>query len=213
MTQGRFITFEGGEGAGKSTQLRRLQGFLEARGLVVLATREPGGTPGAEEIRRLLVTGEGNRWDAWSEALLVTAARRDHVERVIRPALAGGTWVLCDRFLDSTLAYQGHAGGLGAGAVEALHALAIGRLRPDLTLLLDIAPEAGLARAAARRGDEARFEGRDLAFHRTLREAFQAIAAAEPARVRTIDAARPEDAVAAAVAQAVAERFGLADAA
>lgn len=204
---GAFITLEGGEGAGKSTQLQRLRDRLEAAGRKVLTTREPGGTPGAEEIRGLLVKGEPGRWDAWSELLLVYAARRDHVERVIRPALAAGTWVLCDRFLDSTLAYQGYARGLGPGAIETLHALTIGRLRPDLTLILDLDPARGLARAAARRGGEGRFEAQDLAFHERLREGFRAIAAAEPQRCRLIDASGEEAAVAAEVWTAVERRL------
>jgi dTMP kinase len=198
--RGRFITFEGGEGAGKTTQIALLRERLERAGHRVLATREPGGTPGAEEIRRLLVTGAPGRWDPWSEALLIVAARRDHVERVIRPALAAGNWVLCDRFLDSTLAYQGRVGGIGADAVEALHALAIGRLRPDLTLVLDIDPTVGLVRAGKRAGGEGRFEARGLAFHQALREAFLAIAKAEPQRCKVVDAARDVEAVAASIA-------------
>ena len=208
MTRGRFITLEGGEGAGKSTQAGRLVALLEARGRRVVATREPGGTPGAEEIRALLVTGAPGRWDAWSEALLVHAARRDHVERLIEPALARGDWVVCDRFLDSTVAYQGFARGLGAGAIEALHGLVFGRLRPDLTLIFDLDPAEGLRRAAARRGGAGRVEAQDLAFHQRLREGFQAIALAEPARCRVIDAGQPLEAVAKAVEQLVLERFG-----
>ncbi len=207
MARGRFITLEGGEGAGKSTQATALRALLEARGRRVVATREPGGTPGAEEIRALLVTGDPGRWDACSEALLVFAARRDHVEKVIEPALARGDWVLCDRFLDSTLAYQGYARGLGPGAIEALHALAIGRLRPDLTLLFDLDPAIGLRRAAARRGGEGRFEAQDLAFHQRLRAGFQAIAQAEPERCKVIDAEAPLAAVTQAVEQAVLARF------
>ena len=208
MTRGRFITLEGGEGAGKSTQAARLVALLQGRGRRVVATREPGGTPGAEEIRALLVTGEPGRWDAWSEALLVYAARRDHVARVIEPALAQGDWVVCDRFLDSTVAYQGHARGLGAGAIEALHGLVLGRLRPDLTLVFDLDPATGLRRAAARRGGEGRFEAQDLAFHQRLRAGFQAIAKAEPERCRVIDAGQPLERVTQAVEQAVLERFG-----
>jgi len=207
MTRGRFITLEGGEGAGKSTQAGRLVALLEARGRRVVSTREPGGTPGAEEIRALLVTGAPGRWDAWSEALLVHAARRDHVERLIEPALARGDWVVCDRFLDSTVAYQGFARGLGAGAIEALHGLVFGRLRPDLTLIFDLEPAEGLRRAAARRGGEGRFEAQDLAFHQRLRAGFQTIAEAEPARCRVIEAGRPPEAVAKAVEQAVLQRF------
>lgn len=201
----RFITFEGGEGVGKTTQIARLKQRLEAAGRTVLATREPGGTPGAEEVRRLLVTGEPGRWDAWSEALLIAAARRDHVERVIRPALAAGTWVLCDRFLDSTLAYQGIVAGIGTEAVEALHALAIGRLRPDLTLVLDLDPAVGLARAGQRAGDEGRFEARGLAFHEKLRAAFLAIAKAEPGRCKVIDASRDVSIVENEILRSVAE--------
>ncbi|HKY95025.1 MAG TPA: dTMP kinase [Kiloniellales bacterium] len=201
--RGRFITFEGGEGAGKSTQIALLRQRLEAAGRTVLATREPGGTPGAEEVRRLLVTGEPGRWDAWSEALLISAARRDHIERVIRPALASGTWVLCDRFLDSTLAYQGAVAGLGLDAVEALHTLVFGRLRPDLTVLLDLDPAVGLARAGKRANGEGRFEARGLEWHQRLREAFLAIAKAEPGRVKVIDASREQSVVADEVAQVV----------
>jgi dTMP kinase len=205
MARGSFITFEGGEGAGKTPQIALLRERLEAAGRKVLATREPGGTPGAEEIRRLLVTGEPGRWDAWSEALLVSAARRDHVERVIRPALAAGTWVLCDRFLDSTLAYQGAVAGLGMDSVEALHTLVFGRLRPDLTLILDLDPALGLARAGKRADGEGRFEARGLAWHRKLRDAFLAIAKAEPWRCKVIDAARDGPSVAADIARSVAE--------
>jgi dTMP kinase len=203
--RGRFITFEGGEGAGKSTQIARLKLHLEAAGRAVLATREPGGTPGAEQIRRLLVTGDPGRWDAWTEALLIAAARRDHVERVIRPALAAGTWVLCDRFLDSTLAYQGIVAGIGADAVEALHGLVFGRLRPDLTLVLDLDPAVGLERAGRRADGEGRFEARGLAFHQKLREAFLAIARAEPERCRVIDAARDVSSVENDILRSVAE--------
>lgn len=206
--RGCFITFEGGEGAGKSTQIALLRERLEGTGREVLATREPGGTPGAEEIRRLLVTGEPERWDAWSEALLIAAARRDHVERVIRPALASGIWVLCDRFLDSTLAYQGAVAGLGTDAIEALHSLVLGRLRPDLTLILDIDPAIGLTRAGKRAEGEGRFEARGLEWHRRLREAFLAIAKAEPGRCKVIDASREQDAVGADIVQAVEDAFG-----
>lgn len=206
MARGRFITFEGGEGAGKTTQIALLRERLAAAGGKVLATREPGGTPGAEEIRRLLVTGEPGRWDAWSEALLIAAARRDHVERVIRPALAAGTWVLCDRFLDSTLAYQGAVAGLGMDSVEALHTLVFGRLRPDLTLILDLDPAVGLARAGKRAGGEGRFEARGLAWHQKLRAAFLTIAEAEPWRCKVVDATRDVPNIAEEIARMV-ERF------
>lgn len=191
-----FVTLEGPDGAGKSTQARALAARLEAAGHRVRLTREPGGAAGAEAIRQLLVTGEPGRWSAETEALLFTAARRDHVERVIAPALAAGEVVLCDRYVDSTRAYQAAA---ARDLVDALHHLAIG-LDPDLTLILDIAPERALTRATARakthataQEGEDRFEQKGLGFQEALRGAFQAIAAAEPARCRIIDAdAAPE---------------------
>lgn len=205
--QGRFITLEGGEGAGKSTQVTRLLDWLKSRGTKALATREPGGTPGAEEIRNLLVNGGRERWDAWSEALLLYAARRDHVTKVIAPALQSGTWVLSDRFADSTMAYQGFAGELGEGAVAALHRLVLGRFQPDLTLILDLPAEMGLQRSKNRGGAQ-RFESFDLAFHEKLRRGFLSIAAQEPQRCAVIDATRPLDEVTDAVRQIVQERLG-----
>lgn len=199
MTAGRLITFEGGEGSGKSTQIRRLAAVLEQRGQRILVTREPGGSPGAEDIRRLLVEGEPGRWDAVTEALLVSAARRDHVERVIRPALAAGQWVLCDRFYDSTTAYQGAGHGLAASILEELRRIALGDLKPDLTILLDLDIDAGLDRAQGRGGKETRFERFDRAFHQRVRDGFLAIAGAEPERVRLINAADTPDAVTAAI--------------
>lgn len=209
---GGFITFEGGEGAGKTTQLRRLVSALEAAGEAVVATREPGGAAGAEDIRRLLVSGAPGRWDVVSEALLMVAARRDHAESLIRPTLARGAWVVCDRFADSTMAYQGLAGGLGREAVDRLHRLAIPDLVPDLTLLFDLDPAVGLARAQARLGPkgaatEDRFEAKGLDFHRRLRDAFLSIAADHPDRVVVIDASQHEAAVAGAVFAAVSRRF------
>ncbi|MEO0427023.1 MAG: dTMP kinase [Pseudomonadota bacterium] len=191
-----FVTLEGPDGAGKSTQARALAARLEAAGHRVRLTREPGGAAGAEAIRQLLVTGEPGRWSAETEALLFTAARRDHVERVIAPALAAGEIVLCDRYIDSTRAYQAAA---ARDLVDALHHLAIG-LDPDLTLILDIAPERALARATARakahataQEGEDRFEQKGLGFQEALRGAFHATAAAEPTRCRIIDAdAAPE---------------------
>jgi len=207
----RFITIEGGEGAGKSTQVRRLAEALRARGHRVVETREPGGSPGAEVIRGLLVSGASDRWDAWTEALLVTAARRDHVVRTIRPALDGGAWVISDRFFDSTLAYQGIAKGAGEAETRALQRLALGDFAPDLTLVLDLPAETGLARALARASAQgeavSRFEALDLAFHHRLRAAFRAIAAAEPARCAVIDATAAVDDVAAAVWATVARRL------
>lgn len=207
---GRFITFEGGEGAGKTTQIARLAGDLAAAGMNVCRTREPGGSQGAEELRRLILTGAVDRWDPRTEALLIAAARRDHVERTIRPALAAGAWVLCDRFTDSTMAYQGFAGGIGRDAIDWLRQFATGGLSPDLTLILDLPVTTGLARAAARPDGHHRFEGRDRAFHERLRGAFLDIAAAEPERCRVIDGDRPPDAVAAAIREAVGMRFGVA---
>ena len=207
MPRGLFITFEGGEGAGKSTQLRRLAERLSADGWEVVATREPGGSAGAEAIRALLVTGAADRWSPLTETLLMYAARRDHIERVIDPALARGAVVLCDRFADSTRAYQGAGGGAPASLIAALEADVLGATRPDLTLILDLPAEAGLARAAGRGGAEARFESKPLAFHERLREAFLSIARDEPGRCVVIDADAGEDQVAWAVWDACAPRL------
>lgn len=209
MARGKFITLEGGEGAGKSTQVPLLAEALRRAGLTVHTTREPGGSPGAEEIRKLLVTGETRRWDAMSEALLHFAARHDHVEKVIRPKLEAGTWVLCDRFADSTMAYQGYAQGLGRAAVESLYALTLGDFAPDLTLILDLPVELGLKRAAARNAGEDRYERLGTDFHQTLRDAFQEIAAREPVRCLVIDAAGSADTVQAAIRAALAARLGI----
>ena len=206
---GRFITFEGGEGAGKSTQVALLADRLAALGIAVVRTREPGGSPGAEAIRSLIVTGAVDRWDARTEALLVAAARRDHVERTIRPALARGAWVLCDRFFDSTMAYQGRAGGVDPAAVEWLRAFATDGLAPDLTIILDLPVELGMARVAARAGGHQRFERREPAFHHRLRAAFQEIAAAEPGRCRLLDATLAIEPLGDAVFRAVADHLQL----
>ena len=210
MTRGRFVTLEGGEGAGKSTQLRLLADSLAACGIDVVLTREPGGSPGAEEIRRLLVSGETGRWGGMTEALLHTAARRDHLERTVWPALESGRWVLCDRFFDSTMAYQGYGLGLGRGPIEALQRVALGDFRPDLTLILDLPAEVGLDRANARRGGEDRYERMDLDFHARLRDGFLAIAAHEPDRCAVVDAAHPVEAVQAAILDTVTRRLNLA---
>jgi dTMP kinase len=172
---GRFVTFEGGEGTGKSTQARALGERLRAAGHEVVLTREPGGTPGAEEIRALLVSGATDRWTAWTEACLVNAARADHVERLIRPALARGAWVICDRYIHSTLAYQGAGKGLATEALKTLHRLATDDLWPDLTLVLTLPPEQGLSRAASRAGGEARFEALGEGFHERVAAAFAAM--------------------------------------
>jgi dTMP kinase len=209
VKRGRFITLEGGEGAGKSTLAAELTRRLRAAGRVAVATREPGGAPGAEAVRQLLVTGERDRWDPMGEALLLSAARRDHVLRLIKPSLAAGSIVLCDRFYDSTLAYQGYGHGLPRRLLDQLRAMVVGRLKPDLTLILDLPASVGLARAQARRGDETRFESFDLSFHERLRAGFLAIAAEEPERCVVIDAAQTPEAVAAQAWSAVAQRLRL----
>jgi len=207
--RGRFISFEGGEGAGKSTQAKLLKAALEARGRSVLLTREPGGSPGAEEIRKLLVEGEPDRWTPLAETLLFLAARADHVARVIEPALASGSWVISDRFADSTFVYQGLARGLGIDAVRKLQTAALGSFAPDLTIVLDVQPRAGLERATARGAKENRFERFDAAFHNRLRDGFLSLAAGEPQRCAVIDgSATPED-VAAHVWRTVVERLAL----
>lgn len=208
MTRGRFITLEGGEGAGKSTQLKRLGERLRALGLEVVATREPGGSPGAEVIRELVLNGAADRWSPVTETLLMYAARRDHVERVIEPALARGAWVVCDRFADSTRAYQGAGGGTDPALIAALEAQVLGQTRPDLTLVFDIPPETGLERAQAR-GGEMRFESKGLGFHQRLRDGFLAIVRAEPDRCALIDATGSIEAVEAAVWGAVRARLGV----
>ena len=208
MTRGRFITIEGGEGAGKSTQLRRLAADLAARGIDCLVTREPGGTEGAEAIRELIVHGPPERWRPLAELYLFLAAREDHLHRAILPALEQGRWVLCDRFADSTRVYQGWAGGLGLDLVDRLQAPLLGDHRPDMTLILDLPVELGLARCAAR-GAMARFEAKGAAFHERVRVGFHRLAELEPERFAVIDASGDEAEVATAVARAVASRLGL----
>lgn len=189
MARGRFISLEGGEGAGKSTQLRRLAQALRGHGLEVVETREPGGSPGAEAIRRLLLEGDEDRWSAGTEALLFAAARGDHVAKTILPALEAGKWVLSDRFLDSSLAYQGGAGGIGAEAVRGLHQVGSGGFLPDRTLLLECPPEAAAARTSVRdAGGGDRIGGRDETYHKDVAASFAALAEAEPDRFRRIDA-------------------------
>ncbi len=209
MGRGRFITFEGGEGAGKSTQIDLLAEALVRVDIPVCRTREPGGSPGAEEIRRLLVTGATDRWDPLSEALLHFAARRDHLNAVIRPRLAAGDWVLCDRFADSTMAYQGYGHGLGRATIERLYALVAGDFAPDLTLILDLPVETGLQRAAARNDGEDRYERLGRAFHDRLRAAFQEIAAREPDRCVLLDARGDIAAVQNLIRATIADRLGL----
>ena len=188
MTAGRFIALEGGEGAGKSTQSRLLADALRVRGVDVVVTREPGGTPGAETIRSLLLSTEGDGWNPRAEALLFAAARSDHVERLIRPAMAAGKWVICDRFLDSSRAYQGGGSGLSDQDILTLHTIGSGGLLPDVTLLLEVAPDAAAARLAARDPDGSdRIGGRDAAYHARVGAAFARFAEAAPARFARID--------------------------
>ncbi|MBX9796401.1 dTMP kinase [Sphingomonas sp.] len=206
MRPGKFISLEGGEGAGKSTQARALQAALEARGLHAIITREPGGSEGAEAIRTLLLSGDAGRWSAHSEALLFAAARADHVEKTIRPAIAAGHWVICDRFLDSSRAYQGLAGGIDDAAILALHGFGSRGLLPDRTFVLDLDMGTGRARTRARDGDRAdRIAARDDSFHASVGEAFRRFAAAEPERFRLIDAGRPAQQVTAAILAGLAD--------
>lgn len=188
MTQGKFITFEGGEGTGKSTQAARLVERLRARDLDVVQTREPGGSPGAEDIRAIALNGDAGRWSPMTETLLMFAARSDHLERTIRPALEAGRWVVCDRFADSSRAYQGVGGGTPAEFIEALDAAIVGPTQPDLTLVFDLPVKVGLERAFGRGLFETRFESKGLEFHERLRRGFLEIAAAHPQRCVVIDA-------------------------
>ncbi|MBU2166709.1 MAG: dTMP kinase [Alphaproteobacteria bacterium] len=209
MTRGRFITFEGGEGSGKSTQAGRLAERLRARGLEVLLTREPGGSQGAEAIRELVVNGEGERWSPTTEVLLMFASRNDHLERTIRPALAAGHWVICDRFADSSRAYQGGGGGVDRAFIEALDQAVVGADQPDLTLIFDLPVEEGLERAFGRGLFETRFESKGVAFHERLRRTFLDIAAEHEDRCRVIDARGTEDGVALRVWDAIEARLPL----
>jgi len=204
----RFITLEGGDGSGKSTQIVRLVQALKKHGIDAIATREPGGSPGAEDIRKLVLNGDPKRWDALTEALLMFAARSDHVGCKIKPALADGRWVVCDRFTDSTYAYQGAGHGLARETIRRMETLVLDGFRPDLTLILDIPAEAGLARTAGRSKDM-RFEAFDLAFHERMRQAYLAIARRDPERCVVLDASTDADALAVAIWEAVATRFKL----
>ncbi len=206
-SKGLFITLEGGEGAGKSSQVARLKELLERRGHVIVTTREPGGAPGAEMVRKLLVEGPAERWDGTTEALLHFAARRDHLRSTVWPALERGAWVVCDRFADSTVAYQGCGHGVDRTMLDRLYEIAVGNFRPDLTLILDLPVEIGLGRAAARRGSETRYESLPADFHDRVRRGFLEIAAADPGRCVVIDAARDLEAVAATIADAVRRRL------
>ncbi len=207
--RGRFITFEGGEGTGKSTHAMLLGDRLTAAGIHVLLTREPGGSPGAEAIRHVLLSGVAEPLGVEAEALLFAAARSDHVRNTIEPALAQGIWVVCDRFIDSTRVYQGILGHLDPLFIRGLERVTVGDLKPDLTLILDVPAEVGLARANKRRGERAadRFEAESRAFHETLREAYRQLVAAEPGRCIAIDATEPKPAVADRIWKIVTERL------
>lgn len=213
MTTGRFITLEGGEGTGKSTQVRRLVAALEAHGIKAIPTREPGGSPGAEQIRKLVVEGDGGRWNPITETLLVYAARADHVARTIGPALARGEWVVSDRFNDSTYAYQGAGRGVERETIRRIDAAVLDDFKPDMTLILDLPVEVGLARAGARaqsiNSAETRFESLGPDFHERMRKSFLDIARRYPDRCRVVDASGDENAVAAAIWDAVKTRFDL----
>jgi dTMP kinase len=210
VSRGRFITIEGGEGAGKTTQVGLLVAALERARIPARATREPGGSPGGEAIRQLLLEGDGDRWDAVGEALLLVAARSDHVARLIAPSLAQGMWVVSDRFADSTLAYQGYGRGLGLEDLATLHRIALGDFAADLTVILDLPAEIGLARAAARASVDDRFERLDRAFHERLRQGFRQIAAHDSVRCVLIDGSSGPQTVHQAVLAAVEQRLGMA---
>lgn len=214
MTRGTFITFEGGEGAGKSSQIRRLADRLREAGHAVVLTREPGGSPGAEAVRHVLLSGAAEKLGPFAEAALFAACRADHIDETIEPALARGDWVLCDRFYDSTRVYQGAADNVDAGLIATLEKVAVGSRHPDLTLILDVPVDVGLARVAERaqaNGDQDpdRFERNDRAVHETRRQAFLAIASAEPDRCVVIDASGDMDAIAETIWTVVSERFDL----
>jgi dTMP kinase len=204
---GRFITLEGGEGTGKSTQAKRLAAALAEKKIDAVVTREPGGSPGAEQIRKLFVEGEPGRWDGLTETLLVFAARADHVARTIKPALEAGKWVISDRFTDSTYAYQGIGRGVPREVIRRVESVALADFKPDLTLILDLDVEIGLQRAVARRGKENRFEQFDAGFHRKLRAAFRDIANRQPMRCTLLDAGGTEDEVAGEIWKAVKSRL------
>ena len=209
MAPGRFITFEGGEGAGKSTQVALLVERLRAAGHDVIATREPGGTPGAMDIRRLLVEGSVDRWEPFSELLLHNAARHEHVQKTIAPALATGKWVICDRFADSTMAYQGQAQNVDRNMVARINRAATGNVWPDLTIVLDLAVAEGLARAQKRSDVEDRYERMGTVFHKRIRDAFIEIANVEPDRCVVIRAAGAVDHVAGEVWDTVQTRLSI----
>lgn len=211
LASGRFISLEGGEGSGKSTQSRRLLDGLRARGIDVRATREPGGSPGAEAVRAVLLSGAAEALGTQAEALLFAAARADHVAQTIQPALQAGCWVVCDRFIDSTRVYQGAVGKVPPDLLGALERVATQGLRPDLTVILDIDPKIGLQRAAARANGAVadRFEKQGLPYHQAVRDAFLALAQSEPERCVVVNAGDPPEVVAGHIARAVRDRLGV----
>jgi len=207
MTVGKFITFEGGEGAGKTTQAELLAAALEKAGIETLKTREPGGTFGAEAIRDLVLEGTSDRWSGMTELLLMYAARLDHVEKLIKPALSRGVWVISDRFADSSLAYQGYARGLGADRVKAVHDAVMDGFEPDLTVLFDMDPVIAQKRVETRGEDLTRFDAESLDFHKTLRSAFSEIAKDNPSRIQIIDADGTRETVQNSILFAVSKQF------
>lgn len=207
MTRGKFITFEGGEGAGKTTQAKMLAEALEGAGIETMLTREPGGTFGAEAIRDLVLEGTSDRWSGMTELLLMYAARLDHVEKLIKPALERGVWVISDRFSDSSMAYQGYARGLGPDKVKALHEAVMGGFEPELTILFDIDPILAQKRVETRGENLSRFDAESIAFHNTLREAFLDIAKANDERIFTVDAAASRDGVQTRILFAVSQKY------
>ena len=207
MALGKFITFEGGEGAGKTTQAKMLCEALEAAGVETLLTREPGGTFGAEAIRNLVLEGTSDRWSGMTELLLMYAARLDHVEKLIKPALERGVWVISDRFSDSSLAYQGYARGLGPDKVKALHEAVMDGFEPDLTVLFDIDPILAQKRVETRGEDLSRFDSESIDFHNILRDAFLDIAEANAERIFTVDAAASRDGVQTRILFAVSQKY------
>ena len=206
MTRGRFITLEGGEGAGKTVQAARLRDALEARGVGTVLTREPGGSPGAEEIRRLLVSGPVERWEPLAEAMLHAAARRDHLLHTIEPALERGDWVISDRFVDSMIVYQGYGQGAGLDVLERISDLSLGGFEPELTVVLDIPVAEGLRRAGARAGSN-RYERMGTDFHETVRRGFLARAERDEGRYAVVDATADPDTVGRAIQKIVAARL------
>ncbi|OUR77204.1 dTMP kinase [Alphaproteobacteria bacterium 46_93_T64] len=204
---GKFITLEGGDGSGKSTQAKQLAAFLEDQGKEVILTREPGGAPGADDIRQLLLTGDPDRWDVIGETLLFYASRRNHLRLTVWPALAAGKWVISDRFADSTMAYQGYGNQMGVDEVQKIHDVTVGEFAPDLTYILDIDVEAGLKRTHGRTHNEDRFERMDLSFHNRMRQGFFEIAKKNEHRCVVVNAARQIDEIQTDMRRTLKNRF------